>query len=144
MKKIADVRKAIFRLCVVAWSKLKTKEGIMAAMNEISMMVEAPERKTPYTMVIDIWARWIALRDEPHSGGDIHPQDSKDFMKAGEAAELMINDLPRVNWWAMRKSQGIATVWIFPNHSLLDAVAEAEEILTPKMRNHIATRRFFN
>lgn len=106
--------------------------------------VKAPEVESPYNRAMAIWASWIKLSDQQESTGNGHPQDTKDFMRTGEAVEVMINDLPRLHWWAIRKSKGIATVWRYPDRSLPDALAEAEEILTVKMRNNLATRRFFN
>jgi hypothetical protein len=106
-------------------------------------ILKAPERDTPFVRAMNVWASWITMKDRQEAGGWSHPQDAKDFMNTGEAVEVMINDLPRLLWWAVRRSRGIATVWIFPEHSLLDAVGEAELILTPKMRNHLATRRYF-
>jgi hypothetical protein len=64
-------------------------------------------------------------------------------MAAGTAIDAMINDLKRHQWWAIRKAHGISTVWNFPNVSLSDALAQAEEALTPKMKRHVDTRRFF-
>lgn len=103
----------------------------------------APERDTPFNRAMSVWASWMTLKDRDEAGGWSHPQDAKDFMNTAEAVEAMINDLPRVHWWAVRKAKGIATVWRFPDRSLPDALEEAEQILTPKMRNHLATRRYF-
>lgn len=106
-------------------------------------ITERPE-ESPFDICMAIWVRWVSLSDSATTGGDSNLQDSRDFMKAGEAIESMINNLPRHQWWAIRKCRGISTVWIFPNLSILDAMERAEEILTPKMRNHIATRKYFN
>lgn len=100
--------------------------------------------KTPFGEVMSIWTRWMALDDKQHSSGDSHPQDVKELMRCGEAVEVMVNNLPRRLWWAIRKSRGITTVWMFPNQPLHEAIIEAEEILLPKMKNHIATRRYFD
>jgi len=99
--------------------------------------------QTPFNRLMDIWVRYVSLSDRADPDGDSNLQDTKDFMRAGEAVEAMINDLPRYQWWAIRKSRGISTVWLFPNLSILDALDAAEKILTPKMSQHIATRRFF-
>lgn len=104
----------------------------------------APERESPYNRTMAVWVSWMKLKDCQTTGGWGHPQDSKEFMTAGEAVDVMIDDLPRIQWWAIRKAHGITTVWRFPDHSFADALAEAEEKLTPKMRNNLATRRFFN
>lgn len=114
----------------------------------VQIPVEMPSgavvEQSPFARAMDVWSRWVALSDQVCSKGDSNLQDTKDFMRAGEAIETMINDLPRHQWWAIRKSRGISTVWLFPNLSILDALEAAEKILTPKMRQHIATRRFFN
>lgn len=105
----------------------------------------APERDTPFTRCMKIWASWITLKDQPCVGGWGHPQDAKEFLRAGEAVEVMINDLPRVQWWAIRKAHGVSpAAWRFPETSMADALDQAETTLTPKMRNHIDLRRFFN
>lgn len=108
------------------------------------VQIEAPEADSPFNRAMAIWVSYMKLTDQQQTGGHGHPQDTKDFMRTGEAMEVMINDLPRVQWWAIRKSKGIATVWRYPDRSLPDALAEAEEILTAKMKNNLATRRFFN
>lgn len=105
--------------------------------------VEAPDRDSPYVTVMKTWARWMKLDDKQHSTGDANPQDVKEFMACGEAVDVMIRDLPRVNRWALDKAHGITTAWIFPHIPIADALTEAENILTPKMRHHRDTQRFF-
>lgn len=106
---------------------------------------EREELLTPFMSVMRVWARWIRLDDHKHSGGHGHPQDTKELMWTGEAVEVMINDLPRVQWWAIRKQHGVSpAVWRFPDTSMEDALEQAEATLTPKMRCHIDTARYFN
>lgn len=106
-------------------------------------VVDTFHQQTPYDTCMAIWAEWMTLEDQQHSRALGNPQDAKEFMAAGLAMDTMINDLKRHQWWAIRKSRGICTVWNFPNASLEDALAQAEEILTPKMRANVATRRYF-
>lgn len=106
-------------------------------------VVDTFHQQTPYDTCMGIWAEWMRLSDQQHSTGFGNPQDVKEFMAAGLATDAMINDLPRHLWWAVRKARGICTVWNFPNLSLADALAQAEEKLTPKMRANVATRRYF-
>jgi len=101
-------------------------------------------KDSPYNQLLELWTRYISLRDCKEPTGDANLQDTKDFMRAGEAMEAMINELPRHQWWAIRKARGISTVWIFPSLNIADALQQAEKKLTPKMQSHIATRRFFN
>lgn len=98
----------------------------------------------PLDVCLDIWARWSTLSDYQVTTGCANEQDIKDFMRAGEAVEAMINSLTRCQWWAIRKSKGICTAWIFNDTIFADVLCEAEAILEPKMRKHIATRRYFN
>lgn len=99
---------------------------------------------TPYENCMRIWTHWAALSDCPTSDGYGNLQDSKEFMRAGEAIDMMIDSLPRHQWWAVRKSRGISTVWLFPHLSLPDVLHAVEMVLTEKMKNNIATRKYFN
>lgn len=111
---------------------------------ESVVLQAAPERDTPFNRVMKVWVSWMSLKDRQEPGGWSHPQDAKEFMRTGEAADTMINDLPRAQWWAVRKARGIATVWRFPEQSLPDALEGAETTLTKKMLINVDTRRYFN
>lgn len=115
---------------------------MIAVQHEVGMQA-APERDTPYNMVMKVWTSWMSLADRQEPGGWSHPQDAKEFMRTGEAVDAMINDLPRVQWWAIRKAHGIATVWRFPDMSLADALQDAEAVLLIKMQKCVDTRRYF-
>ena len=99
---------------------------------------------TPMDVCLNIWARWNSLADYQVSTGAGNEQDVKEFMRTGEAVECMINSLSRCQWWAIRKSKGICTAWIFKDTIFADALAEAEAVLDPLMRKHVATRRYFH
>lgn len=111
-------------------------------------MIEVRDEVTklpPYARVMKIWASWMTLKDRSTSGGYSHPQDAKEFMRTGEAVDTMVNDLPRIQWWAVRKAAGVSpAVWRFPDTSYEAALEDAEATLTVKMRNNIDTRRYFN
>lgn len=98
----------------------------------------------PIDKLLTIWAEYLSLRDEHVSSGLANPQDVKDFMRIGEAVETMVNDLRRHQWWAVRKSRGICSVWVFKDEHYEAHLAQAREILEKKMRAHIATARYFN
>lgn len=102
------------------------------------------ERDSPFRKVMKTWARWMTLADQQHSNGWANPQDVKEFMACGSAVEIMIDNLPRIQWWAVRKAFGIATVWRFPEHSYEHALEEAERTLSRAMQRNIATRRYFH
>ncbi|MFC6413079.1 hypothetical protein [Massilia varians] len=97
-----------------------------------------------FNKVMKTWARWMTLADHQHSNGWANPQDVKEFMACGTAVENMIDDLPRIQWWAVRKAFGIATVWRFPDYSYEQALEEAERTLSRTMQRNVATRRYFH
>jgi hypothetical protein len=110
----------------------------------IDEIIEAPVQDSPYNTVMKIWARWMTLADQQHSTGYAHPQDVKEFMACGEAVDAMVSDLPIHYRWAVKRAYGLATAWIYPERSLPDALAAAEETMLAKMLKNIATRRYFN
>lgn len=138
-----QIRKELAQLNKFDGSK---QEATMSMMGEFLEAGDqcAPEKETPFSVVMEIWKRWMHLQDFQHTSGDANQQDTKDFMRTGEAVDVMINSLPRHELWAIRKSQAIASVWIFKDHSYLDALGSAERILVPKMKINVATRRYFN
>lgn len=99
---------------------------------------------SPFNKVMKTWARWMTLADHQQSNGWAHPQDVKEFMACGSAVETMIDNLPRIQWWAVRKAFGIATVWRFPEHSYEQVLEEAQRTLSQAMQRSIATRRYFH
>jgi hypothetical protein len=112
---------------------------------EQAVLQTAPERDTPFNVVMETWVRWMRLPDFPTSRGDGNLQDTKEFMVTGEAVDVMVGDLPRVQWWAIHKARGLSTaVWRFPETSIADALEDAEQKLMPKMRQHIALKRYFD
>jgi hypothetical protein len=103
-----------------------------------------PAKQSPYDEIMAIWARWMTLNDSNRSAGFSHPQDVKEFMRTGEAVHVMIENLPRIQWWAIYKARGITTSWMFPNSPIEDVLESAEKILSEKMHNHIALRSYFD
>lgn len=108
------------------------------------ILAQAPEADTPFSRVMKTWAHWMRLDDHKISTGDAHPQDVKELMACGEAVDVMVDDLPRIQWWAVRKAYSISTVWRFPEHAYADALSAAEATLSEKMQRNVATRRYFN
>lgn len=107
-------------------------------------MTTAPQADSPFNTVMKTWARWMSLADQQHSEGNANPQDVKEFMACGEAVDVMVNDLPIHQRWAIRRAYGLATAWIYPQMSLADTLVAAELILAPKMMKNVATRRYFH
>ncbi len=114
-------------------------------MREITVVeLDAFHRRDPIDVCLDIWARWSRLTDHQASLVEANPQDTKEFMQAGEAMDTMINGLTRHQWWAIRKTKGICTAWIFKDDSYPDALCDAKAALEPKMRKNVYTRKYFN
>lgn len=102
------------------------------------------DNREPVDKVLDIWADYMHLRDSSEPGGYSNPQDVKDFMRLGEAVDAMVNDLRRHQWWAIRKSKGLCTQWIFRDETYERALGQAKEILVAKMRINVATAKYFS
>lgn len=117
-------------------------------MNSIAEKVfveEAPQADSPFNVVMKTWAAWMRLKDQPSStGGSAADQDTKEFMAIGEAVSVMVCDLSTHERWAIRRSFGVCDVWIYPQISLPDTLSRAEEILMPKLKKNIATKRYFS
>lgn len=109
----------------------------------LAQPTEAPDADSPYHHVMKTWARWMQLDDKQHPSGNANPQDVKEFMACGEAVDVMIDALPRIQWWAIRKAHGITTAWRYPAESFADALVAAELNLVPKMQKNVAVRRYF-
>lgn len=121
--------------------------GDAAAMHAGGQAVTVGDKdagESGFSRVMKTWARWMTLEDHQHSNGWANPQDVKEFMACGSAVENMIDNLPRIQWWAVRKAFGIATVWRFPDYSYERALEEAEHTLSRAMQRNIATRRYFH
>lgn len=116
----------------------------MNAATTQTILEEAPQADSPFVVVMKLWARWMTLTDKQQAGGWAHPQDVKEFMRAGEAVDAMVSDLPSSHRWAIYRAYGIATVWRFPALSLADVVIEAEQILTPRMLRNVDVKRYFS
>lgn len=112
--------------------------------DELLMAGDGEADETGFNKVMKTWARWMTLQDHQQSNGWANPQDVKEFMACGSAVENMIDNLPRIQWWAVRKAFGIATVWRFPDYSYEQALEEAERALSTTMQRNIATRRYFH
>ena len=105
----------------------------------------------PLTDVLDIWVRWsrrddIALTHRDRTG-DYDEQDEpyiKADIRTAEAVHVMVFELKPLHRWAVQKRCGVLTVWRFPNADYLKELAEAEQLLTTKMKKNFATRGYFS
>ncbi len=114
-------------------------------MREITVMeLDVAQRREPIDICISIWVRWMHLQDHRESLVEGNLQDTKEFMRMGEAMDVMIDSLPRHEWWAIRKSQGMCTQWLFKDVSYHGALTSAKVLLEPKLRKNVYTRKQFN
>lgn len=119
-------------------------EAAMIAIKHDTDTQGAPAPDAPYVRVMKTWARWMTLADRQEVGGWAHPQDVKEFMRCGEAVDSMVNDLPRTQWWAVRKAYGFAPRAPYDPETMETALLQAATVLERKMQNNIATRIYFN
>jgi hypothetical protein len=101
-------------------------------------------KKSPYIMVMDIWERWMRLSDHRVSSPNSHPQDVKEFSQCGEAIDAMVDDLPMIQRHAISRSRSLgAQVWRWPDKAVELVLQDAEVALIPRMKKHLATKRYF-
>lgn len=74
---------------------------------------------------------------------DVYAEQRKADMKIGEATDVMIDGLRQVHQWAIYKKCGITTAWKFPSADYLATLEQAEQELTTKLKNNIATATRF-
>lgn len=112
----------------------------------------------PVDHCLDLWKRWMAgdsdrdlgaktmrgLSGEGDGRGmDLHEAQQASDMKMAQATDAMISSLPRIYVWAIYRACSLATVWNYPNASLVDVAAEARAELTAKLRKNICTAVLF-
>jgi hypothetical protein len=76
-------------------------------------------------------------------GRDPNEADLAREIEIGTATGAMIDSLPRIQWWAIRRLRGLTNVWDFPNADLLAVGPQAQAALTEKLRRNVVTRVFF-
>lgn len=110
--------------------------------------------QTPLDVCLDCWVRWLDYADldigwRGKSIGMVGSGRSSEQiytaleMDAGRATDAMINSLPVQHAWAIRKRCSVATVWRFPQLDFCAVLLEAEKALEKKLKNNLATRRYF-
>lgn len=123
--------------------KFEGEKGKTMPKISVGVANETFSERDPVDAVLDVWARYLSLSDHQISLIEGNPTDTKEFMRLGEAVETMVNDLRRHQWWAVRKSKGFCTQWIFQDAIYEQSLLQAKEILEKKMRGHIACARYF-
>lgn len=105
----------------------------------------------PLTECLNIWVKWsipddFALQHRERTSDN----DEKDQpyviadLRVGEAVNTMVFDLPRHYRWAIQKRCGVTTSgWNYPHLVYENVLAEAEALLTEKMKKSFATANYF-
>jgi hypothetical protein len=112
----------------------------------------------PVDLCMEIWKNWMAgdsdrdlgvktmrgLSAEGDGHGvDLHEAQQASDMRVAQATNAAIDSMQRLHVWAIYRMCGLATVWRFPNASLLEVAAEAREELAAKLKKNICTALLF-
>ena len=112
----------------------------------------------PLDLCLDVWKRWMAGDDDRDlgiktmrglrgdgdgHGADLYEAQQASDIKMAQATDAMINSLSRIHVWAIYRACSLATVWAFPNASLVEVAAEARAQLRAKLRKNICTASLF-
>ena len=92
----------------------------------------------------DLGSRGMKLASDAVEERDVHAQQRSADLKMGEAVNAMVDSLCVQHRWAIAKSQGIASMWRFPNARFEDVLTDARDELEKKLRNNVATRLHFS
>lgn len=113
------------------------------------------DRSDPYALLLACWVDFMRADDRDLGVGgmkltgdgwtskDVHESQRAADLKIGEAVHAMVHSLPSLHRWAIYKSQGLATVWRFPNADFGTTLTTAREELEEKLRKHVATQLYF-
>ncbi|MRW85397.1 hypothetical protein GJ698_15025 [Pseudoduganella sp. FT26W] len=112
----------------------------------------------PVDLCLEIWKNWMAgdadrdlgaktmrglVGEGDGHGYDLYEAQQASDIKVAQATDAMINSLSRLHVWAIYRACSLATVWTFPNASLVEVAAEARVELRGKLRRNICTAVLF-
>lgn len=112
-------------------------------------------RPDPYAMCMACWIDFMRTDDRDLRAGtmklasdaaadrDVYDEQRLADLKIGAAVNAMVDSLMLQHRWAIYKSQGIASVWRFPNANYEEVLLEARSELEKKLQKNVATRLFF-
>lgn len=105
---------------------------------------------------LEHWSAWMgqsdrdlgmqqqnSLRGDGDGYGNEDTSQARRENEIAEATDAMIASLRHHHRWAIFRRCGLSTVWNFPRMDLLQAILEAEEELTKKLKINVATRTLF-
>lgn len=137
-----------------------TTLGIFSGTNlrrarRVEVATLAFNKPDPYAQLLACWVDFMRSNDRDLGVGgmklasdalaetNVHDAQRAADLKIGEAVDAMVSSLPQLHRWAIKKSQGIATAWRFPNADFGATLAAAREELEAKLRKHVATQLYF-
>lgn len=121
----------------------------------VEVATPAFNKPDPYAQLLACWVDFMRSNDRDLGVGgmklasdalaeiNVHDAQRAADLKIGEAVDAMVSSLPQLHRWAIKKSQGIATAWRFPNADFGATLAAAREELEAKLRKHVATQLYF-
>ena len=122
------------------------------------LRVDPWTKPDPVDLCLELWAKWMAGDSDRDLGaktmrglageGDAHDVDPHEAQQANDtriaqATNAAIDSMSRLHVWAIYRACSLATVWRFPDASLMDVAAEARAELTMKLRKNICTVLMF-
>ncbi len=125
-------------------------------MRAIRKIEERYIEQTTLDLCLDCWTTWLEyadldigwrgrsiglVGDSGRSSEQIYFNLDQDV---GRAVDAMIDSLSTHHAWAIRKRCSVATMWRFPQLDFFAVLVVAEKELEKKLKNNIATRRYFN
>lgn len=122
------------------------------------LRVDPWTKPDPVDLCLELWKNWMAgdsdrdlgaktmrgLSGEGDGHGiDLHEAQQANDIRIAQATNAAIDSMQRLHVWAIYRACSLATVWRFPNASLMDVAAEARAELAVKLRKNICTALLF-
>jgi hypothetical protein len=123
-----------------------------------ALRIDPWTKPDPVDLCLELWKNWMAgdsdrdlgaktmrgLSGEGDGHGvDLHEAQQANDIRIAQATNAAIDSMQRLHVWAIYRACSLATVWNFPNASLMDVAAEARAELAVKLRKNICTALLF-
>ncbi len=123
-----------------------------------ALRVDPWTKPDPVDLCLELWKAWMAgdsdrdlgaktmrglVGESDGHGIDLHEAQQANDIRIAQATNAAIDSMPRLHVWAIYRACSLATVWRFPNASLMDIAAEARAELAVKLRNNFCTAVLF-
>ncbi|USX25798.1 hypothetical protein NHH73_25010 [Oxalobacteraceae bacterium OTU3CINTB1] len=122
------------------------------------LRVDPWTKPDPVDLCLELWKNWMAGDSDRDLGAktmrglcgegdahgvDLHEAQQANDIRIAQATNAVIDSMPRLHVWAIYRACSLASVWRFPNASLVDVAAEARAELATKLRRNICTALLF-